>query len=66
MRSLYVHLTQCVELLSKHLEANIKHLLGMDLATDAIFLVLSSVNNYLSIYVYLFIFMSIYLYLESF
>ena len=66
MRSLYVHLTQCVELLSKHLEENIKHLLGMDLATDAIFLVLSSVNNYLSIYVYLFIFMSIYLYLESF
>ena len=52
LSSLYVHLTQCVELLSKYLEANFKHLPWKELATDASFLVLSSVNNYLSIYVF--------------
>ena len=41
------------KLLSKCLEANFKHLLQMELATDVIFLVLSSVNNDLSLYVFL-------------
>ena len=49
---MYVHSTQCVEVLSKYLEANFKHLLGIELAIDAIFLVLSSVNNDLFIYVF--------------
>ena len=52
LSSLYFHLTQCVKLLSKHLEANFKHLLGMELVTDIIFLVLSSENNDLTIYVF--------------
>ena len=52
MSSLYVHLTQCADLLSKHLEANFKHLLEMELATDAIFLVLSSVNNDVFLYIF--------------
>ena len=49
---LYVHLTQCAKILSKHLEANFKHLLGMELETDVIFLFLTSVNNDLSVYVF--------------
>ena len=52
LSSLYFHLSQCVKLLSKHLEANFKHLLGMELVTDIIFLVLSSENNDLTIYVF--------------
>ena len=52
MSSLYVHFNQCVKLLSKHLEANFKHLLGMELVTDVVFLVLSSENNDLTIYVF--------------
>ena len=51
MSSLYVHLTQCAKLLSKHHEANFKHSLGMELAAVAIFVVLSSVNN---IFIYVF------------
>ena len=47
-----VHLIHCVKLLSKRLEANFKHLRRMGLATDVIFLVLSSVNNDLHIYVF--------------
>ena len=50
--SLYVHLTKCAKILSKYLEANFNHFLGMELATDVIFLFLSSVNNDLSIYVF--------------
>ena len=46
--SLYGDLTQC----AKHLKTNFKHLLGMELAADLIFLVLLSVNNDLSIYVF--------------
>ena len=42
----------CVKLLSKHLEANFKHLLGMELVTDVIFLVLSSENNDWTIYLF--------------
>ena len=38
--------------LSKHLEANFKRLLGLELATDVIFLVLSSVSNDSFIYVF--------------
>ena len=49
---LYVHLTQCAKILSKHLEANFKHLFGMELATDVIFLVFSSADNDLYIYVF--------------
>ena len=49
---LYVHLTQCAKLLSIRLETNFKHLLGMELVTDVIFLVLSSANNDLSIYIF--------------
>ena len=49
---LYVYLIYCVKLLSKHLEANLKHLLGIEFAIDVIFLVLSSVNNDLIIYVF--------------
>ena len=52
LSSLYVNLTQDVKVLSKHLEANFKHLLGMDLVTDEIFLALSSANNDLTIYVF--------------
>ena len=52
LSSLSVHLTQCAKLLSKHLEANFKHLLRTELATDVIFLVLSSVNNDLFTYVF--------------
>ena len=52
LSSLYVHLTQCVELLSKQLEENFKHLLGMELITDVEFLVFSSENNGLTIYVF--------------
>ena len=36
---------------SKHLEANFKNLLGMELVTDVVFLVLSLENNDLTIYV---------------
>ena len=50
--SLHIHLTQFSELLSKHLEADFKHLLGMELATDAIFFVLSSANSDLFTYVF--------------
>ena len=49
---LYVYLIYCVKLLSKHLEANLKHLLEIEFAIDVIFLVLSSVNNDLIIYVF--------------
>ena len=52
LSSLYVHFTQSAKLLSKHLEANFKHLLGMELVTDVIFLVLSSASNDLTIYVF--------------
>ena len=52
LSSLYVHLIHCVKALSKHLKPNFKHLLEMELATDAIFLVLSSVNNDLFIYIF--------------
>ena len=50
LSSLYVHLTQCIELLSKHPEANFKYLLGMELATDVILLFLSSVTNDIFVY----------------
>ena len=49
---LYVHLIHCVKLLSKHFEANFKHLHRLGLATEVIFMVLSSVNNDLHIYVF--------------
>ena len=49
LRFLYIHLIHFVKLLSKHLEANFKHLRRMGLM---IFLVLSSVNNDLHIYVF--------------
>ena len=52
LSSPYVHLTECAKLIFKHLEENFKHLLGMELATDVIFLVLLSVNNDLCIYVF--------------
>ena len=52
LSSLYFHLIQCVKLLSKHLEANFKHLLGMELVTDVVFLALSSENNDLTTYVF--------------
>ena len=52
LSSLYVNLTQCVKVLSKHLEANFKHLLGIELVTDPIFVALSSANNDLTIYVF--------------
>ena len=52
LSSLYVHFTKCTKLLSKHLGANCKHLLGMELVTDIIFLVVSSANNDLTIYVF--------------
>ena len=48
---IYVHLTQWAKLLPKHLSANFKHLLWIELVTGVIFVVLSSVNNDLSIYV---------------
>ena len=40
------------QITSKHLEANFKNLLGMELVADVVFLVLSSENNDLTIYVY--------------
>ena len=49
---LYLHLSQCAKLLSKHHEGNFTHLLGMGLVTDVVFLVLSSANNELIIYVF--------------
>ena len=52
MSSLYFHLTQCVKPVSKHLEVNFKQLFGMELVTDVVFLVLSSENNDLTIYVF--------------
>ena len=52
LSSLYFHLTQYVKLLSKHLEANFKHSLGMELVTDVVFHVLSLKNNDLIIYVF--------------
>ena len=52
LSSLYAHLIDCVKPLSKHLKANFKHLLGMELATDVIFLVLSPVSNDLFSYVF--------------
>ena len=51
MNSLYVHLTQHTELLSKPLKPNFKRLLGMELATDVIYFALSSVIDNLFIYV---------------
>ena len=48
---IYVHLIHCVKQISKHFKANFKHLLGMELETDVIILVLLSVNNYLFVYV---------------
>ena len=44
--------TQRVKLLSKPLEVNFKRLLGMELVTNVIFLVLSQVNNDLFIYAF--------------
>ena len=49
LSSLYFHLIQCVKLLSKHLEANFKHLFGMELVNDV---VLSSENNDITTYVF--------------
>ena len=49
---LYVRLIHCVKPPSKHLKANFEHLLGMESATDVIFLVLSPVNNDLFIHVF--------------
>ena len=40
------------QITSKHLEANFKNLLGMELVADVVFLVLSSENNDLTIYVF--------------
>ena len=48
----YVNLIHCVKPISKHLKANFKHLLGMELARDVIFLVLLPVNNDLFIYIF--------------
>ena len=50
--SLYAHLNQCAKLLSKQLDEKFKHLLGMELVTDVIFLVPLSANNDLIIYVF--------------
>ena len=52
LSSLYVYFTQFVKLLSKYIEANFKDLLELELVTDVIFLVLSSANNDLTIYVF--------------
>ena len=49
---LYVYSIHCIKVLSKHLEANFKHLFGIQFATDVIFLVLSSANSDLIIYVF--------------
>ena len=49
---LYVYSIHCVKLLSKHPEANFKYILGMQFAVDVIFLVLSSLNNDLIMYVF--------------
>ena len=56
LSSLYVHLIQCAKLLSKHLQTNFKHLLGMELETDVIFLGFLSVNNDLFIYLFIYAF----------
>ena len=37
---------------SKHLEANLKNVLGMEVVTDVVFLVLSTENNDWTIYVF--------------
>ena len=50
---IYIYSIHCVKLLFKHLEAIFKHLLGIEFATDVIFLVLSSVSNDLIIYVFI-------------
>ena len=52
LSSLYFHLIRCVKLLSKYLEANLKHLLGMEFVTDVVFLVLSSKYKDLIIYIF--------------
>ena len=51
LSTLYVHLTQCTELRSKHIKANFEHLLGMELATDVAVLFLSSVTNEIFVYI---------------
>ena len=50
--SLSVYSIHCVQLLSKRLEKNFKHLLRMKFANDVDFRVLSSVNNDLIIYIF--------------
>ena len=50
--------TQFVKLFSKTLDVNFKHFLGMELATDVIFLVISQVDNYLFIYLFIYAFAS--------
>ena len=45
MSFLYVYSIHYVKILCKHLEANFRRLLGMEIATDVTFLVLLSVNN---------------------
>ena len=52
LTSLWAHLIQCAELLSKLLEPNFKYLPGMDLTTDVIFLVVSSANSDLFSYIF--------------
>ena len=52
LSSPHVNLTQCVELLSKYLAANFKHLFEMELATNGMLLAASSVDNDLFIYVF--------------
>ena len=47
MNSLCVHLIQCAKTLSKYNEAKLQRLLGMELATDVIFLVLPVNNDFL-------------------
>ena len=49
---LHVYSIHYVKLLSKHLETNLKNSFGMEFATDVIFLLLSSINNDLVIYVF--------------
>ena len=41
-----------IQTTSKHLEANFKNLLGMEVVTDVVFLVFSSENNDWTIYVF--------------
>ena len=50
LSSPYLHLTQCAKLLSTHLEANFKNLFVMELATNVVFLLLSSLNKDLCIW----------------